>query len=365
MKLNRRQFAFLCSGSSLIAQAPPVRTPIEWHDARRFRVEGLGFGDLKSPYDRLPARAENIVRPEVWTLSRDSAGVLVRFTAATTAIHARWTLTKPKLAAVVSTAVASSGLDLYARDDGGRWRWLGVGKPDTFPVNSAILANSLPPAAREYMLYLPLHNGVASLEIGAPAGSLIEPAPARPAGAKPIVFYGTSITHGYAASRAGMTHVAILGRRFERPVINLGFSGNGRMELEVTRLVAELDAAVIVLDCLPNMGAKEIHERAEACVRMLREAWPQTPIVLVEDRNYPDGFLIASRRARNQTNHEALRAVYAKLQKDKTPRLSYLEAANLLGGDGEATADGSHPSDLGFMRQAAEFERVLRPLLDK
>jgi hypothetical protein len=111
------------------------------------------------------------------------------------------------------------------------------------------------------------------------------------------------------------------------------------------------------------MGAKEIHERAAACVRMLRDARPETPIVLVEDRNYPDGFLIASRRVRNQTNHEALRAVYAKLQKDRVPRLSYLEAANLLGGDGEATADGSHPSDLGFMRQTAEFERVLRPLL--
>lgn len=346
-----------------MAQAPPARPSIEWHDAKKFRVEGLGFHDLKSPYDRLPVRAENEVRAEVWNLSRDSAGVLVGFTAATTAIHARWTLTKRNLAAVFSTAVASSGLDLYARDDNARWRWLGIGRPAQFPSNSAVLAASLPSATREYMLYLPLHNAVTSLEIGVPVGSSIEPAPARAAGMKPLVFYGTSITHGYSASRAGMTHVAILGRRFERPVINLGFSGNGRMELEVTKFVAELDAAVFVLDCLPNMDAKQIHERAEACVKTLRAAHPATPIVLVEDRNYPDGFLIASRRRRNESNHEALRAVYAKLQYDKVPHLSYLEAANLLGDDGEGTADGSHPSDLGFMRQAAEFEKVLRPLL--
>ena len=45
------------------------------------------------------------------------------------------------------------------------------------------------------------------------------------------------------------------------------------------------------------------------------------------------------------------------------PTWHYLEGANLLGADDEGTVDGSHPTDLGFVRQAAEFERVLRPLL--
>ena len=116
-----------------------------------------------------------------------------------------------------------------------------------------------------------------------------------------------------------MTHVAILGRMFNREVINLGFSGNGRMEPEVTKLMAELDPAVFVLDCLPNMTAKDINERAEACVKTLRTAHPKTPILLVEDRNYADNFLNASRRERNETNHVAMRAVYAKLQRDKVP----------------------------------------------
>ena len=39
------------------------------------------------------------------------------------------------------------------------------------------------------------------------------------------------------------------------------------------------------------------------------------------------------------------------------------ESWTLLGDDGEGTVDGSHPTDLGFTRQAAEFERVLRPVL--
>lgn len=178
-----------------------------------------------------------------------------------------------------------------------------------------------------------------------------------------MVFYGTSITHGFSASRSGMTHVAILGRMFNREVINLGFSGNGRMEPEVTKIVAELDPAVFVLDCLPNMSAKDINERAAACVKMLRDAHPTTPILLVEDRNYSDNVWNASRRERNETNHAAMRAVYAQLQRDKIPHLHYLKADNLLGEDDEGTIDGSHPTDLGFLRQAEEFQKALRKIL--
>jgi hypothetical protein len=221
----------------------------------------------------------------------------------------------------------------------------------------------MPKGEREYMLYLPLYNGVSSVEIGVPKGTAVGSGSARPAGRKPIVFYGTSITQGASASRPGMTHVAILGRMFDRPVINLGFSGNGRMEAEVTKFVAEIDAAVFVLDCLPNMTAKEVEERAESCVRLLRDARPATPILLVEDRNYPDGFLIPARRERNQTSQAALSAAYERLQKARVGRLHYLKAAELLGDDGEATTDGSHPSDLGFVRQAKAFEKPLRAIL--
>jgi hypothetical protein len=70
--ISRRRFTFLLSGSALLAQTPAEPLDLDWHDARKFTVEGLGFKDLKSPYDRLPARAEGVVRKVVWDLSRDS-----------------------------------------------------------------------------------------------------------------------------------------------------------------------------------------------------------------------------------------------------------------------------------------------------
>ncbi len=358
--MTRRHFLIASSGAPLLAQTAAPATELDWVDARRLTVEGLGFKDVKSPYDRLPGRAEGVVPAPVWNLSRDSAGAAVRFTAATTEIHARWTVTNKNLAAANITAIASSGLDLYARTDAGKWRWLGFGQP-TFPDSTAVLVSGIPATEREFMVYLPLRNGVTSLEFGVPKGSTIKPGPAR--ASKPIVFYGTSITHGIGASRAGMTHVAMLGRTFNREVINLGFSGNGRMEPEVVKFVAELDPAVFVLDCLPNMNPQQVTDRIVPGVKLLREAHPNTPILLVEDRNIQTGFLVEARRKANDANHAALRDAFSALKADNVDRVYYLEGANLLGDDGEGTVDGSHPTDLGFTRQAAEFERVLRGIL--
>ena len=151
--MNRRQFFLTLSSAPLLAQTVAPGAPdFEWMDARKLTVEGLGFKDVKSPYDRLPARAEGLVPPAVWNLSRDSAGALVRFTAATTEIHARWTVTNKNLAGANITAIASSGLDLYAKTDAGKWHWLGVGQPK-FPDSTAALVSGIPPTEREFMVY--------------------------------------------------------------------------------------------------------------------------------------------------------------------------------------------------------------------
>jgi len=87
------------------------------------------------------------------------------------------------------------------------------------------------------------------------------------------------------------------------------------------------------------------------------------PIVLVEDRAYANNPFDAGRRNRNAGNWKAFRAAYDRLVADGVRRLFHLEGADLLGDDGEGTVDGSHPNDLGFMRQADAFEPVLRQAL--
>jgi lysophospholipase L1-like esterase len=112
------------------------------------------------------------------------------------------------------------------------------------------------------------------------------------------------------------------------------------------------------------MVADEIRERVEPFVKTLRAAHPQTPIVLVEDRTMQDSFLIAGRMEWYHLKDRAeLKAAFDRLQKAGVTQLYYIPGEHLFGDDGEGSTDGSHPNDLGFMRQAEIFARVLGPLL--
>jgi len=337
-----------------------------WYDIRLLGVEGRGWTDTRSFYDRLPAKAEGMVRKPVWNLSHDSAGMCVRFVTDAARIHVRWSLRSERLAMPHMPATGVSGVDLYVRMPGGKWRWLAVGRPTLFPLNTAQLVGGVPEENREYMLYLPLYNGVSSVEIGIPENASIRKAdPRAPGRDKPIVFYGTSITQGGCASRTGMVHTAVLGRWLDYPVINLGFSGNGKMEPEMAELLAELDPSVYVLDCLPNMNADMVRERVEPFVLTLRKAHPDTPILLVEDRSYSNSFLMRGRQKRNLANRAELRKAYFRLKEAGVGNLHYLPGNRLLGDliDNEGTVDSSHPTDLGFRRQARAFYEALKPIL--
>lgn len=335
------------------------KSTLQWYNATDLQLEGQGWADTKSPFDRLPARAEKLVRPPVWGLSRHSAGISVRFITDATELHARWSLTSNRLAMNHMPATGVSGLDLYVKHQG-QWRWLAVGRPTT-QKNVVRMITGIPKASREYMLYFPLYNGVTSVEVGVPNEAKLTKAPER--NEKPIVFYGTSITQGGCASRPGMVHTAILGRRLNRPIINLGFSGNGRMEPELAKLIAELDAAVYVIDCLPNMNATEVSKRVQPLVKIIRKGRATTPILLVEDRSYSDAFLVPSKRKRNVDSRKALKEAYERLLKSGVKHLYYLTGEHLLGKDNEGTVDSSHPTDLGFLCQADAFEKALVPLL--
>ncbi len=336
---------------------------ILWYDARHLTVEGRGWTDTEEFYRRLPARAKEMVPDAVWGLSKHTAGLCVRFLTDADKITARWTVTSPNLAMDHMPATGVSGLDLYVNDHG-VWRWTGTGRPRSGPTNEVALAGGIPAGLHEYMLYLPLYNGVRSLEIGVPsAAALYRPGPRPPHRAKPICFYGTSITQGGCASRPGMAHVAILGRMLDRPTINLGFSGAGKMEDAMADLLAELDVAAYVLDCLPNMTAAMVRERVGPFVMTLRKTHPDTPIVLVENiRPQNDAFLPNPRAVRAEKNH-ALADAYQRLVSKGVGRLTYVRCESLLGDDGEATVDGVHPTDVGFLRFAQALEPTLRKVL--
>jgi lysophospholipase L1-like esterase len=366
---SRREFAgralvgAAALGLASRVSAQDVPEPVEeldWHDVGGWGVEGKGWSDTSRYFDRLPSKAEGLVREPVWNLSRHSAGMCARFVTDAPDIHVRYELRDERLAMSHMPASGVSGLDLYGEDGQGLDRWVAVVRPESQQVETA-LAEGLAPGTRRYTLYLPLYNGVEALEIGVGKGRSFEPVPPRDE--KPLVFYGTSILHGACASRPGMAFLAILGRRLRRPVINLGFSGNGRMEAEVGALLAELNPCLYAIDCLPNMNEETVGERAAPLVRQLRKARPETPILLVEDRSFTNTPFFPARREHHRKSREDLRRAFRELTESGVQHLYYLDGDHLLGLDGEAATDGSHPNDLGMMRYADAYEPVLRGIL--
>jgi hypothetical protein len=379
MPLKSCLVALLCVASAFAQPAPKAADTtrldptlagtaavkhLDWHDVETWGVEGRAWPEQTRTrwYDRFPAAAEQTVTSNVWNLSRHSAGMMVRFQTDASAISVRYQLLNERLASPNMSAMGASGVDLYARDSQGKWRWVAASRPRNTLVDEELI-NGLAPGSREYALYLPLYNGVEKLEIGVPPGAAFTGL--APRTGKPIVFYGTSITHGASASRAGMVHTAIIGRHLDTPVINLGFSGNGRMDAAVGEFLKEIDAAVFIIDCLPNMNPAQVHERGAPLVKQLRAKHPTTPIVLVEDRRYTNSWITPGKDKFHTDNHAALKSVYDSLKKEGVANLHYIPGDNLLGDDAEGATDASHPSDLGFVRQAAVMEPIIRQALGR
>jgi hypothetical protein len=270
-------------------------------------------------------------------------------------------------------ATGSHGLDLYSRPwtEGsgaqakpGRagsgaqaekqaWRYVATGRPKA-GFTTAVLVRDQKREAREYLLYLPTYGRVTSVSLGLAAGSMVKAGPARPEGEGPLVFYGTSITQGGCASRSGMGHTAILGRWLDREVINLGFSGSGKSEPGMIRLVAELKGAVFVLEPLPNMTTEQVRERMGPALEEIRRHHPKAPVLLVSNPLLSD----------DHPQNVALRQVFeAKRKGDRA--LVLLPSKGQLDGRENGTVDGVHPTDLGFLRMAEAYEPVLRRLLKR
>ena len=162
---------------------------IDWYDVKKIGVEGKGWNDTTKYFDRLPSKAQGFVRDRVWDLSRDSTGMCVRFISESLNVYVRYELSRKSLSMSHMAATGHSGVDLYAQDGMGIDRWVSVVRPDKQKMYSTI-AKDLAPGARRYSLYLPLRNGVKSLEIGVIKGKPFQAL--SPRTERPIVFYGTS-----------------------------------------------------------------------------------------------------------------------------------------------------------------------------
>ena len=361
MKKTALLFALLAISGMHVFAAAPSNVPVVWHSLDSMPLLGSLAPDASAKYSRLPDALKDSVRPDLWALGLNSAGLSVRFRSDSPRIKMRWK-SRNRFGMNHMTATGVRGLDLYVLQPDSTWTTVSSARPGSkATTETTVVADMQPGIDREYMLFLSLYDGVDSLYVGIDSATTLSyPAVYLPRREKPLVMYGTSILQGGCATRPGMAHTNILQRMLQREVVNLGFSGNARLDPEIAHLMAEADASCFIIDALPNCTADIVDERMEAFIAILREAHPTTPIMLVESPWFPimrfDREVSDTLREKNRR----LRAIYDRLaQTDKN--LHYFEADNIIP-DPEATVDNYHLTDLGFLNFANALAEELRKL---
>ena len=347
---------------------------VKWIDGRYLPLEGKCFGNTSGYYDRLPSNVTSNVNGGVRGMKNHTAGMQFRFVTDSKKLTFKWVPTSPVLAMDHMPATGKSGIDVYRQDSEGKWLYVKTGRI-TNAKNGGSLTISWRPG-EPCLVNLPLYNGIKSFSLGIDKNAKVEALGPRKSGIdKPVVFYGTSITHGGCASRPGLAFPSIVGRRLDVPIVNLGFSGSGRMEFEMSEHLAAIDASCYVLDCLWNMGGIKnpqaqseadlknvkpwqgavVRARYEPFIRNLRRLRPDVPIVMAEQC---DVYC----NARN-VNDVLVKELYDRLVAEGWKNLVYLPKEGMYDGDVEGTVDGVHPNDIGMMSMSKAFGEAVKKAL--
>lgn len=340
-----------------------VKAQTKYYDASAFPLIGKISDSTETRYERLPAYLRGkTTRPAIWQLGKNCSGLAIRFRSNSTSISAKWELLE-NVSMNHMTETGIKGLDLYAWSKD-HWQFVNTGRPNG-KVNDKVIISNMSPDEREYLLFLPLYDGMTSLSIGIDStASISQPELNLPNTKSPIIYYGTSISQGGCASRPGMSGTNILTRWLNREFINLGFSGNGQLDYEIAGVMAKRhDAALFVLDFIPNVNNRQIIDKMENFIKIIRDENPDTPILLVESVIFPHSVYDMSIRKVVNEKDSLLREEYIKLRKKGDKHLYYLSSENLIGNDGEATVDGIHLTDLGFMRSSKIIYKAIKRIL--
>ncbi len=352
---------------SLLTVSAQETKSYSWHNPLNSlnKIEGQGWSDIG--YTRLPDTAEKVVRNSIWSLSKHAAGLSIRFTTDADSLQIEYEV-DGNHAMDHMPATGVSGIDLYGKNSANKWLWYRGRRTFGDTIQFHFKTEKSPNEGREYQLYLPLYNNCKNLKIGIPKGSKIKFLAQRKE--KPIVVYGTSIAQGACASRPGMAWTNILSRKLDQPVVNLGFSGNGRLEPEVLEFVTEVDASIYVLDCLPNLRPneerteEEIKKRLRNSIQHIHHKKPRARILLTQHAGYSDGEVDASRNAVYETLNRWTSEVFVELQSSEAKYL-YMLPRSKINLSNDAFVDGTHPTDFGMEQYAQAYEKKLNEILQE
>lgn len=340
---------------------------LRYVDALEFRMINKGWpaNVTLTPYTRIPAYLKDSITEALWDRTKNSAGLAIRFRTDSRRIGVRYNLhSNFHMAHMADTGI--KGTDLYILDENGRWQYVNTNRPTKDSIQQKTYVENMDGTMHECMIYLPLYDGINWMEIGVDSAALIEmPAVDNPRRGMKIVGYGTSIMHGGCASRTGMAATNMVQRDLNVEFVNLGTSGEGKLVYAMARAMAAMDDVIAyVVDPVPNCTKMQCDTLTYAFVKILRDARPDVPIIMVEGPMYPYAKFDSFFRDYLPEKNAAFRKNYERLRAENPRNLYYMTCEGLTAENEEGTVDGIHLTDYGFRAYADKLEIILRDVLN-
>ncbi|MDR6551852.1 SGNH/GDSL hydrolase family protein [Paenibacillus qinlingensis] len=337
-----------------------------WHSplAAPFRLTSLPWLAQDGLYRRLPLHPSHPIRSEVDRLANFTTGVQVRFRTDSPKLAVRIVLAD-RATMYQMPATAQCGVDCYI-GSAGEQQYVNTTRFELAQAEyESALFESFSTELREITLNLPLYQGVKELWIGTSPTSSVSEFQGFSSDKK-VLIYGTSITHGACASRPGMTYPNQLSRMFPLEFISLGFSGNAQGEPELAHIISQIqDPALLVLDYEGNTPSTEhLAQSLPTFIRIYRDVHPDVPILVISKIPYAKEAFDEELRQRQEERKALQRGIVERLNREGDAHIHFCDGSGLLGADyQECTADGIHPSDLGYKHMAEGLQPIFKKLL--
>ena len=327
----------------------------DWIDVANLDIGGCGYRSCEEPFVRLPRLQRDRAPASVRSMACESTGLNFRFKTNSRKIVFRYVTAKRTWADPLIPPSGLQSVSLWERrEDDKNWEYVGKNHPNANGTNEYVVGWQ---PKNVGCLYFPMRSVVTAFKVGIERGCRFETVPDPKPGK--VVVYGTSIIHGGCVSSAGMMFTSFMGRRLDRDIVNLGFSGAGKMELQMADVIAGIDAALYIIDCDWNMTVDMQKERYELFVRRLRKLRPSTPILLC-------GGCTESNTPRSQ--EVFAKSVYDRLKVengDGKTMLHFLSGVDALPRCSWATHDHCHPNDYGAPFMGEVYARRVAEILGR
>lgn len=348
---------------NLYVNGEVIKEDVIWYDAfeEPFCVYGFDRGENDFPSCRIPEDIAENISAGILGMRSYAAGVHIRFSTDSSYILICAEYENGNVPSICSYCL-TYGFDLYECDEKGKESFCHLFRvPNEFDRTRFLSLHERKrgEGIRYYTLNFPCFAEVRKLHIGVQRKSVLGKG-IEYVNSKPVIFYGSSITHGAAASRPGNTYPAFVSQKYNLDYVNLGFAGNAKGDELMAKYVSEREMEAFV--CEYDHNAKSVEELKNThyhFYEIIREKQKELPYIMV---SRPDFHFNPEE---NEKMRNVIKASYEMAKANGDENVYFIDGETFFDGDYvlSCTTDGVHPNDLGFYRMANKIGSVLEDIL--